>query len=64
MLPVKNNKIFCPLLNKEIEEGYCWELCNIATDSILLNGDKIPDWNAAQQTCKDCGRYEDEDEDE
>lgn len=55
-----SKKVFCPLLNKEIEEGYCWELCNIGTDEILLKGDKVPDWNAAQKTCQKCGRYEDE----
>ncbi len=40
---IVSKKIFCPLLNKEIEEGYCWELCNIATNDILLEGDKIDD---------------------
>ena len=43
-----SNKIFCPLLNKEIEEGYCWELCNIATNDVLLEGDTVTDWDAAQ----------------
>ena len=52
--------IFCPLLNKEIEEGYCWELCNIATNDILLAGDTVKDWDAAQKACQKCGRYEDE----
>lgn len=55
-----SKKIFCPLLNKEIEWGYCWELCNIATDDILLEGDIVKDWDAAQKTCQKCGRYEDE----
>ena len=32
----EQNKVKCPLLNKEIDWGYCWELCNIATDDILL----------------------------
>ncbi len=51
--------IFCPLLNREIAEGYCWELCNIGTDDILLYGDKIDDWDEAQKICEECGRYND-----
>ena len=41
----EQNKVKCPLLNKEIDWGYCWELCNIATDDILLEGDTVPDWD-------------------
>ena len=60
MLEIISSKIFCPLLNKEIDEGYCWELCNIATDEILLEGDTVNDWDLAETTCKKCGRYADE----
>ena len=56
-----SNKIFCPLLNKEIEEGYCWELCNIATNDVLLEGDTVTDWEAAQKTCDKCGRFNEDD---
>lgn len=59
---LKSEKIKCPLLNKEIDEGYCWELCNIGTDEILLNGDEIPDWDEALKICKKCGRYYDNQE--
>ena len=55
-----NDKIFCPLLNKKIDEGYCWELCNIGTDEILLEGDAIKDWNKAHEICVECGRFFDE----
>ena len=55
-----NNKIFCPLLNKEIDEGYCWELCNIGTDEILLEGDDVKDWKEAYKICDKCGRFSDE----
>lgn len=55
-----SNKIFCPLLNREIEDGYCWELCNIGTDDILLKGDDIKDWKEAYKICDECGRYSDE----
>jgi hypothetical protein len=53
-----SNKIECPLLKKEIAEGYCWELCNIANDSILMNNDKVSDWQKASEICRRCGRYE------
>lgn len=54
---LKSEKVQCPLLNKEIDEGYCWELCNIGTDEILLEGDKVHDWDEALKVCKKCGRY-------
>ena len=54
----RNEKIFCPLVHREIEEGYCYELCNIATDEILLDGDKVSDWDEAQDVCRQCGIYE------
>lgn len=60
MLKIVDNKFFCPLLNKEIDDGYCWELCNIGTDAILLRGDKVDDWDKAQRICKKCGKYEDD----
>lgn len=50
---------YCPLLKRKIDWGYCWELCNIGTDEILLEGDNVKDWNEAQNICKKCGRYED-----
>lgn len=62
MLEIISNKVFCPLLNKEIDDGYCWELCNIGTDEIILEGDKVDDWDEAQRICKKCGRYEDDEE--
>ena len=58
----EQNKVKCPLLNKEIDWGYCWELCNIATDDILLEGDTVPDWDKALEVCKKCGRYSSEPE--
>lgn len=59
MLKIVSEKVFCPIFNKDIEVGYCWELCNIGTDAILLKGDKVDDWDEAQRICKKCGRYED-----
>ena len=60
MPEVVSRKHYCPLLQKEIEVGYCWELCNIGTDDILLNGDKVEDWDKAQKICQKCGIYDDE----
>ena len=60
MLNPVSNKIFCPLLEKEIEEGYCWEICNIGTSEILLKGDEVKDWDEAYEICNKCGRYIDE----
>lgn len=42
-MKVISHKIYCPLLKRKIETGYCWKLCNIATDEILLHGDVIKD---------------------
>ena len=53
------DKVYCPIFGREVDDGYCWELCNIATDEILLYGDKVADWDEAQEICKKCGRYED-----
>jgi hypothetical protein len=51
--------IECPLLKRKIPFGYCFELCNIATDVILLPVDKgkVSDWDKAQNICKQCGVY-------
>lgn len=55
-----SHKVYCPLFNRNIEDGYCWELCNIATDEILLDGDTVEDWDKAQAVCKECGLFEDD----
>lgn len=48
----EDDDIYCPLLN-------CWELCNIGTDEILLEGDEVSDWDEALRICDKCGRYND-----
>lgn len=55
-----SKKLYCPLLRKDIEVGYCWELCNIGDDSVLLPGDIVEGWHAAQQVCRECGEFEDD----
>lgn len=55
-----DQRVKCPLLNKEISDGYCFDLCNIASDDILIQDDKgkIKDWDKAQEVCRQCGIYE------
>jgi len=52
--------VFCPLLGKEISDGYCYDLRNIGTDDILFQEDKgkVPNWDQALKICIKCGRYE------
>ena len=51
---LKSEKIQCPLVNREIDEDYCWELC------ILLDGDIVENWDKAHEVCKECRRYNDD----
>lgn len=60
-MEIVNETVFCPLMNREIDVGYCWELCNLATDDILLGGDIVEDWDKAQEVCERCGLYSDDD---
>lgn len=59
---LKSENIQCPLLNKKIDEGYCWELRNIGTNDVLLEGDNVSNWDEAFTICQRCGRYEESDE--
>lgn len=54
---VPDEMVACPLLKRKIADGYCWELCNIGTDEILLYGDKIEDWDEAKRICDKCGYW-------
>lgn len=57
-MKVISDKIYCPLLKREIETGYCRELCNIGEDEILLYGDVIKDWKESQRICREeCGIF-------
>ena len=51
--------VYCKLVKREISVGYCWELCNIASDEVLMNEDRIDNWDKAQKICKECGIFED-----
>lgn len=48
-------------MKRAIEVGYCWELCNIASDDILLDGDTVENWDTAQKICDECGQFAEED---
>lgn len=54
----KSEKIYCPLLERYIEWGYCWELRNIGTNEILIESDVVEDWDKALDICKKCGLYD------
>lgn len=56
-----SKKVSCPLMKRDIEVGYCWELCNIASDDILIDGDTIESWETAQKICDECGQFNDDD---
>lgn len=58
-MSMSDKMVKCPLLNKMISEGYCFDLCNIATNDILFDGDIVDNWDDAQEVCKKCGRYND-----
>ncbi len=61
-MEIVESKIYCPLMKRKIDTGYCWELCNIATDAILLPGDTISDWKKAWATCDKCPNSFDNDD--
>lgn len=55
-----SKKLYCPLMKRDIEVGYCWELCNIGSDEMLLEGDIVEDWKEAEHICMEvCGLYND-----
>ena len=55
---MSDKKVFCPILGHEISQGYCWDICNIGSDDILLHGDKIADWDKAAEICNTCGYWD------
>lgn len=55
MESTKNN-VSCPIFDKEIPSGLCWEICNIGNDSVILPSElKLPySWKEANKTCNKC----------
>lgn len=52
---------FCPIFNRKIDEGLCWEVSNIGDDSLGLHGDEYPPcgWAEAHKICDKCQHYAD-----
>lgn len=52
---------FCPVYNRNIDCGLCFEASNIGNDSLCLQGnDKSPcSWDEARKTCLKCQHYAD-----
>ena len=51
---------FCPIYNRKIDCGLCFEVSNIGDDILCLKGDdKRPcSWEKARQICLKCPVYE------
>lgn len=49
--------LFCPILGKDIAYGYCWELRNIPGDDVLMDDDKVEDWDEAERMCDTCEHF-------
>ena len=52
---------FCPIYNRRIDYGLCWEVSNIGDDSLCLKGAEKPpcSWDKAHKTCNQCQHYAD-----
>ena len=50
---------YCPIFDKEIDEGLCWDISNIGNDSLCLSADERPPcgWEEAYKICKACQHY-------
>ena len=51
---------FCPIYNRKIDCGLCFEVSNIGDDILCLKGDDKPpcSWEIARQICLKCPVYE------
>ena len=56
---VKFDLWHCPIYNREIDEGLCYEIVNCGSENwILPEADRLPcSWEAAYEICKKCPRY-------
>ena len=55
----KPEEWFCPIYNRKIDCGLCFEVSNIGDDTLYLKGDDKPpcNWAEAHKTCLNCPRY-------
>ena len=58
---IKLEKWFCPIYNREIDSGLCFEISNIGNDSLCLKGNDKPPcgWDKAHEACFKCQHYAD-----
>lgn len=56
---VKLEEWFCPIYNRKIDCGLCFDVSNIGNDSLCLTGDDKPpcSWDNAHKICLDCHVY-------
>lgn len=59
MESTKDTMVNCPLFNKKISEGLCWDISNVGNDSLKLSPEDMPpcSWDAAYEVCKKCPEY-------
>ena len=56
---VKLEEWFCPIYNRKIDRGLCFDVSNIGNDSLCLTGDDKPpcSWDKAHKICLGCHVY-------
>lgn len=57
----KPEEWFCPIYNRKIDCGLCFEVSNIGDDTLCPKGDDKPpcNWAEAHKACLNCPRYAD-----
>lgn len=58
---VKLEEWFCPIYNRKIDCGLCFDISNIGDDILCLKGDDKPScsWDEAHKSCLKCQHYAD-----
>ena len=53
---VNEELFFCPIYQREIDVGLCWEICNLGNDGLCLQGtEHLPcEWKEAVKRCEAC----------
>ena len=56
---VKLEEWFCPIYNRKIDCGLCFDISNIGDDILCLKGDDKPpcSWDDAHKSCLKCQHY-------
>lgn len=55
----EDSLVFCPIFNRKIAEGLCFDISNIGNDSLCLSKDQTPScgWQQAHEICNNCKHY-------